>query len=288
MDEEATQPGKHSSFAPPILASESQMRRLAPTPYNSTTEPLSFTATQIVLDPRRLGQGNSGLNEEDLADICCILHPASPPAFRAAALIHDATPEHTISFDSDVKIREKENHINTFELAAQGLKSCDIALRLSANLKDPMGGFHFGRNASRCDFVIGNNDSSKRISNVHFRIYINEYGIIMLEDQSTNGTAVDGFLLRGKEKENGKDYRHTLEQGSIIHLTMTPPEEDYRFFVRIPQRDEISENAYQQNLTAFFLRMNTVRLENEARVAVKPDATKKDPVSFFFARPGQY
>jgi hypothetical protein len=61
---------------------------------------------------------------------------------------------------------------------------------------------------------------------------------------------------------------------------MTPPEEDYRFIVRIPQRDEISENAYQQNLTAFFLRMNNVRLDNEARVAVavKGDLTKKDPV----------
>jgi hypothetical protein len=283
MEEEATQPGNSSySFAHQPLASESQMLRLSPTPHNSTTYPLSFTATQIVVDPRRLGQGNSGLNEEDLADICCILHPASLPAYRAAALIHDATPEHTISFDSDVKIREKENHIDTFELAAQGLKSCDIALRLSADLKDPMGGFHFGRNATRCDFVIGNNDLSKRISNIHFRIYINEYGIIMLEDQSTNGTAVDGALLRGKEKENGKDYRHTLEQGSIIHLTMTPPEEDYRFIVRIPQRDEISENAYQQNLTAFFLRMNNVRLENEARVAVKGGATKKDPVSISF------
>jgi hypothetical protein len=282
MEEEATQPGNPSSFTFHSLASSSQMLRLSPTPHNSTTYPLSFIATQIVVDPRRLGQGNSGLNEEDLADICCILHPASLPAYRAAALIHDTTPEHTISFDSDVKIREKENHIDTFELAAQGLKSCDIALRLSADLKDPMGGFHFGRNASRCDFVIGDKDLSKRISNIHFKIYINTYGIIMLEDQSTNGTAVDGALLRGKEKENGKDYRHTLEQGSIIHLTMTPPEEDYRFIVRIPQRDEISENAYQQNLTAFFLRMNNVRLDNEARVAVavavKGDVTKKDPV----------
>jgi hypothetical protein len=31
MEEEATQPGNHSSFALPILAFESQMRRLAPT-----------------------------------------------------------------------------------------------------------------------------------------------------------------------------------------------------------------------------------------------------------------
>ncbi|KAN0098788.1 kinase-like protein [Hyaloscypha variabilis] len=62
---------------------------------------------------------------------------------------------------------------------------------------------------------------------------------------------------------------------------MTPPEEDYRFFVRIPQRDDISENAYQQNLTAFFLRMNTVRLENEARVGVKGDVAKKEPLNLF-------
>jgi hypothetical protein len=281
MEEEATQQGISSSFASPssALAQMHYLASFAP-PSNQMAYDPFYIATQLVIDPRRLGHGNSGLNEEDLADICCILHPASPPAYRAAALIHDANPQHTISFDSDVKIREKENalHVETFDLAEQGLKSCDIALRLSAKLKDPMGGFHFGRNATRCDFVIGNNDQSKRISNIHFRIYINAYGIIMLEDQSTNGTAVDGALLRGKEKENGSDYRHTLEQGSIIHLTMTPPEEDYRFIVRIPQRDEISENAYQQNLTAFFLRMNNVRLENEARAGVKGEVTKKDPV----------
>jgi hypothetical protein len=281
MEEEATQPGISSSLAPQSLATL-QMHRLAPLQLQNTMAyNLDYAATQIVVDPRRLGQGNSGLNDEDLADICCILHPASLPAYRAAALIHDATPQHTISFENDVRIREKENalHVDSFELAAQGLKSCDIVLRLSANLKDPMGGFHFGRNATRCDFVIGNNDVSKRISNIHFRIYINEYGIIMLEDQSTNGTAVDGALLRGKDKENGHDYRHTLEHGSVITLTMTPPEQDYRFIVRIPQRDESSENAYQQNLTVFFLRMHNVRLESEAQAGVKGDVTKNEPVN---------
>jgi hypothetical protein len=100
----------------------------------------------------------------------------------------------------------------------------------------------------------------------------------MLEDLSTNGTAVDGFLLRCKEKENGKDYIHTLEQGSIIVLAMPPPEDDYRFIVRIPQRDQESENAYQQNLTAFFLRMTNVRAENKALAAATGGGSKRDPV----------
>jgi predicted component of type VI protein secretion system len=163
-------------------------------------------------------------------------------------------------------------------LDAEGIMPCDIALRLSSTLKDPPSGFVFGRNKGRCDVVIGEHQVSKRISNVHFRIYINEYGVIMLEDQSTNGTAVDGTLLRGKDKENGKDYRHTLEQGSIITLTMTPPEIDYRFVVRIPQRDDNADEAYQCNLTAYFLRMNTVKI-NATGGKTAPENGKAEPVS---------
>jgi len=136
-----------------------------------------------------------------------------------------------------------------------GILPCDIVLRLSAKLKDPLSGFVFGRNKARCDIVVGSDQITKRISNVHFRIYINEYGTIMLEDQSTNGTAVDGTLLRGKDKENGTDWRHTIEQGNFVILTMTPPEVDYRFLVRIPHRNEEDDEAYQRNLTAYFLRM---------------------------------
>ncbi len=242
---------------------------------------LFWVATQLHIDPRRLGQPNSGLSDEDLADIVCILHPLTLPAYRAAALIHELTPQYTICNENNVRIRENNNgniqDVATFQLQAAGLKSCDIILRLSANLKDPLGGFHFGRNNDRCDFVMGRNDLSRRISNIHFRIYVNEYGVIMVEDQSTNGTAIDGVLLRGKEKENGHDYRHTLENGNVIVLNMTPPEEDYRFVVRVPQRDLDSDTAYEQNLTAFFLRINNVKRENEAR-ATAGGAAKKDPV----------
>jgi hypothetical protein len=240
-------------------------------------------ATQIIVDPRRLGQGNSGLSDEDLADICCIIYPTTLPAYRAFSLIHDQTPEYTITSDVQVPIREKDSQhevIDTFELAAAGVTSCGLVLRLSAKLKDPVAGFCFGRHGPRCDFVIGQYDKSRRISNTHFRIYINEYGVIMLEDQSTNGTIVDGKLLRGKEKDKKFDYRHTLETGSVITLTMTPPEQDYQFFVWKPQRDLEADRAYEQNLTAFFLRMSAFKQQNEARAGATGAVRKiGDPVS---------
>lgn len=271
MADEATQPGMLSSLSSLCSALACYYRgRLAYTG--------DVAATQRVLDPRRLGQNASDLSDEDLSDIFCILHPVSLPAIRAAALIHELTPEYTIMSEGNVNMREKEGDqedMGTFVLATQGIVSCDIALRLSANLKNPTGGFLFGRNQQRCDFLLGRDDQVKRVSNIHFRIYINEYGIIMLEDQSTNGTAVDGNLLRAKEKENGMEYKHTLEIGSRIILTMTPPEEDFRFIVRIPRRDDTSEIAYQQNLTNYFMRIQNTQAEKQAR------AGGREPVCFF-------
>jgi hypothetical protein len=235
-----------------------------------------------MMDPRRLGHGNSGLNDNDLSDIFCILHPASIPAYKAAALIAKDTPQHTISAERKVKIREKSDgsqleheDVGSHDLEAQGIVSCDIALRLSADPKNlAQGGLLFGRNKLRCDIVLGQEDEVKRVSNVHFRIYVNEYGVIMLEDQSTNGTVVDGNLLRAKDKENGKDYRHTLGLGSMIILTMTPPEEDFRFIVRIPSRDDESESMYQNNLTNYFHRQNQAKAEKRARMVIP-----REPVS---------
>jgi FHA domain len=266
--DEATQPGMHSLFSS-LCCPLARYYRGRPA-YTG-----DVAATQKVLDPRRLGKNASDLSDEDLSDIFCILHPVSLPAIRAAALIHDLTPQHTITSEGNVNIREKEGNpqeLGTFVLATQGIVSCDIALRLSANLKSPAGGFLFGRNQQRCDFILGRDDQVKRVSNIHFRIYINEYGILMLEDQSTNGTAVDGNLLRAKEKENGMEYRHTLELGSRIILHMTPPEEDFKFIVRIPRRDEATEVAYQQNLTSYFMRIKNTHLERQAR------ASGRDPV----------
>ncbi|POS87076.1 hypothetical protein EPUL_000420, partial [Erysiphe pulchra] len=223
-------------------------------------------ATQIVVDPRRLGQQDSDISPTDLADVCCILHPNSEPSRKACCLIRQLTPEHTIAYANSLRSREKEvNNVNYME----NRSSHDIALRLSSQLKFPSnGGFYFGRNPQRCDILIGK-DISKRISNIHFRIYINEYGYLMLEDLSTNGTAVDGVLLRANMKGNGLEHQHVLTHGSIITLAMNLPEgeDDYRFIVRVPTRESEAEEAYQQNLTKYFLRMAVARNEKAPKLS---------------------
>ncbi|KHJ31293.1 putative protein kinase [Erysiphe necator] len=223
-------------------------------------------ATQIVVDPRRLGQQDPDLSPEDLADVCCILHPNSEPARKACCLIRQLTPQHTIANGNTLRSQEPgENDMNHLE----NKYSYDIALRLSSQLKFPSnGGFYFGRNPKRCDILIGK-DASKRISNIHFRIYINEYGYLMLEDLSTNGTAVDGILLRANMKGNGIEYQHVLIHGSIITLAMNLPEgeDDYRFIIRVPSRDSIAEEAYQQNLRKYFLQINLAKNENACKLS---------------------
>jgi hypothetical protein len=91
----------------------------------------------------------------------------------------------------------------------------------------------------------------------------------MLEDQSTNGTVVEGKKLRFKDKENAAPHKHTLSQGSLVSLSMNPPDEDLRFIVRIPQREGIYEDIFAQNLADYFSRMALLRKNRDAQV--KPD-----------------
>ena len=260
MEDELTQPGNK----PNLLLS---FRETSP----ALTDDPCWIATQLVVDPRRRGHQNSGLYDDDLTDIFCILHPASMAACLATAQIAEHAPEHTISTTGvELKLRGSNkaahNGPDRADLAAKGVPSRDIALRFSADLKQPLYGFCFGRNHQRCDFVIGNTEGAKRISNVHFRIYINEQsGVIMLEDQSTNGTQVEDVMLRGKEKENGALFKHVLQQGSLITLIMTPPDEDIKFVVRIPQREGEYERAYEQNLQDYFVRLDLYRQQRGAK-----------------------
>ncbi|KAI1001202.1 hypothetical protein K3495_g6996 [Podosphaera aphanis] len=224
-------------------------------------------ATQIVLDPRRLGQQDSDLDFEDLADICCILEPNSDPARDACALVRQISPEYTVLNSNATRIRETKSAQyrvpNSLEGEIQDSSSYDIALRLSASVKSPaIGGFHFGRNSNHCDVLIGN-DASKRISNIHFRIYINEHGFLMLEDLSTNGTAVDGVLLRSVMREKGQQYQHLLCHNSLITLTMnvSQGEDDYRFIVRIPTRDSLADDIYQDRLRAYLNKLASDRTD---------------------------
>ncbi|KAF8851639.1 kinase-like protein [Acephala macrosclerotiorum] len=62
---------------------------------------------------------------------------------------------------------------------------------------------------------------------------------------------------------------------------MTPPEEDYRFIVRIPQREDEAAEAYEENLTAFFLRVNDIKQQNHARLAAAGGVVRRDPLNLF-------
>ncbi|KAF2874807.1 hypothetical protein BDV95DRAFT_603601 [Massariosphaeria phaeospora] len=217
-------------------------------------------ATQQVLDPRRLGRDNSGLDDDDTADVLLILHPASPSAIRIVRATADTRPEHVLlhgsfnSFsDESVDIGEQETFVIGEHEGKPGPDSrsgADLALRMSTakRLKFPSLGFVFGRNSSFSDIVFPQ-DSGKRISNQHFRIYMNVDAVLMLEDMSTNGTIVDSTLLRHKD-ERFPNYR-MLTSGSVILIQSNNDEEMIKFIVRLPSR--VSHVPQFQNNVRDFL-----------------------------------
>lgn len=208
--------------------------------------------TQMVMDPRRLGRQNSGLSDEDVADVICILHPASPAAYRIVASTAKFNPQHILQqqllllkedhaggtddlpdsqLNTESQGREEESQ--TF-LTDDILKSMDIALRFSSRVFNPVTGFCFGRSTNKCDINLDPDGVQKRVSHTHFRIYYNQGGVLMLEDVSTNGTAVDGILLCSKKE--GVHSTRMLETGAIIEIVSTGIEDVIKFIVRIPKR----------------------------------------------------
>lgn len=149
-----------------------------------------------------------------------------------------------------------------------------IVLRLSAKLKDPLLGFAFGRNHSKCDIYFAN-DPHRRLSNIHFRIYLNEYGVLMLEDSSMNGTIVDGTMLKSKEGRGAKPgdkkppKQRTLNPGSQVKILMAEREDDLNFIVQIPRREGDYEEAYRKNRILYMRRLSALRAQADAGDAGK-------------------
>jgi hypothetical protein len=198
-------------------------------------------STQPCADPRRMGLNNSGLQDQDLADIICILHPNSHAAHNAVTATAALGDQHILQKD----VLE----IQTSETAA-----LDVALRLSSDVHDLGAGFCFGRNKARCDVLLAVDDEAKRVSNTHFRIYLTGDGIIMLQDTSTNGTIVDNCRLRKTQKENSR----MLTNGSVIQVvTGNHGSDEVRFVVRIPSRDGFAMQ-YTQNCLRYFERVQQV------------------------------
>lgn len=161
---------------------------------------------------------------------------------------------------------ELEDDSRNFAQVQPGVGEHHIALRFSAQVKDPIKGFTFGRNPRYCDICL-RNDPHRRLSNIHFRIYLNEWGVLMLEDQSTNGTIVDGTLLKKKDSPRAETKR-TLSSGSKIKILMYEESSDIVFMVRIPIREGLYEEAYQQNLEAY--RANRAHLAVDANETIVP------------------
>ncbi|KAI9677893.1 MAG: hypothetical protein M1829_002390 [Trizodia sp. TS-e1964] len=219
----------------------------------------SQQATQQVIDPRRLGRNNSGLSERDVSDVICILHPASTAALRVVSQAARYTPQHILQ-NSDLPAKGRlgdalldHDHINR-----------DIALRFSSQVKNPALGFSFGRNPNLCDFVIGNADN-RRFSNMHFRIFLTQQGVLMLEDMSTNGTVVDDVLLIGKNDK--ADTRRMICPNSIISLVVCSQQDEVKFIVRIPSRNGGHDTEYANKMEKYFDLVN-MHVAHQREIAI--------------------
>ena len=188
-----------------------------------------------------MGRNNSGLSEADVSDVMCILHPCSPAAFHIVATTAERAPQNVLQNDGighydDELTQSMLEEQETFILNSDGLNSAmDLALRFTAPIINPTLGFVFGRNERMCDIVLAT-DTYKRISNMHFSISMNESGVLMLQDMSTNGTMVDEVVLKGKHAQ--MPHTRMLNPGSIIQILSPKTDEIVKFIVRIPSRED--------------------------------------------------
>ncbi|KAK4192685.1 putative serine/threonine-protein kinase [Podospora australis] len=223
-------------------------------------------ATQTIVDPRRYGEQNSGFSDEDIADIICILVPYSPSAREELRTIVAQTPEFTVERADADDLTLEEDTPNSLFAPRDTAGEHQIALRFSAQVKNPQNGFVFGRNRNCCD-VTFKNDPFRRLSNTHFRIYLNKHGVLMLEDESTNGTFVEGSLLK-KKVDPPHEVRRTLSNGNIIKILLFEPSRDLVFMVRVPARKGHCRTLYQENLENYLY--NQAQLEVDVNATIVP------------------
>src|ERR1700712_3750582 len=91
-------------------------------------------STQQMLDPRRMGRNNSGIRETDISDVICILHPASPAAFRVVATTAERAPQHILQNDGLLTFEDGDlnplDEQETFLLRSEAAnRAQDLALR---------------------------------------------------------------------------------------------------------------------------------------------------------------
>ncbi|KAI7926409.1 CAMK/RAD53 protein kinase [Pyricularia oryzae] len=245
--------------------------------YDEDSQPTQ--ATQTLVDPRRLGKQNSGFSDEEIADIICILYPKSENARRAVVALERDNSKHLVSRPTDNSSNVDylfDDDPAQFGLATAVSGSHVIALKLSATTKDPAQGFTFGRHSGRCDICF-THDPHKRLSNIHFRIFLNEYGVLMLEDTSTNGTVVDEVLLK-KSKPERCETKRTLSNGSQIKVLLHNNANDLVFLVQVPRREGQHEVDFRRNILVHKQRVQA--LADEEAATMVPGPAGGPPVLF--------
>ncbi|KAK3995469.1 Serine/threonine-protein kinase RAD53 [Cladorrhinum sp. PSN332] len=239
---------------------------------DSYSDSQEFTqATQNVVDPRRLGQQNSGFSDEEISDIICVLVPYSDAAVREVRRIAAENSQYAVGRDDADKLNlNLMDDVNerTFTLHRRNTGEHHLALKFSHEVKNTLNGFTFGRNPNRCDICFLD-DPMRRLSNIHFRIYLNEHNVLMLEDESTNGTLVDGYLLKRKG-EPPHEVKRTLENGNKIVILMHEPTRDLSFMVRIPHRDSLFNDAYRRNFEAYLANRAACEVDVNATIVPGP------------------
>ena len=193
---------------------------------------------------------------QDFSDVLCFLHPCTAgaiaivqraqhansnlvfrlPVPRQPTADHGAEPGGPAP-SSDAAARPAAQAADPSAPDIGGSASedtaIDIALRYTPGPKEPLLGYLFGRNPFKCDIPLIEHPNSRRISNTHFRIYVNASGALMLEDLSTNGTWVDHCGL-GLGSPNGR--KRVLNQGCLVGLCPGADTELIQFIVRIPSQ----------------------------------------------------
>lgn len=217
---------------------------------------------------RPVERNSSHMSESDLRNIILVLLPSSSTASAAVQGLITHSPQHILQYEqirndweeSSVDIGDGDdtqaqqstaNHLLTPRLGpvrSKKLGHLDVAWRFDSSLKEPSRGLVFGRNPDFCDVVLGDADSIRRVSNVHFRIYLNDCGIPMLEDCSTNGTYIDGNVLRADK--GIKTWM--LKTGQVISMIQGTEndEEELKFVVKFPERG-MFHGAYEQRLDRY-------------------------------------
>ena len=255
------------------------------------------TATQPFADPRRHGN-NSLISEEDECDVLCILRPTNPSAYHCVRLVAKTAPEHILqnheaNFHGDPRISDDEETTSNSLLGIQpedGLdaQTLDIALRMSAKLKNPVSGFIFGRTPNKCDVLLVDQEVLI-ISGSHFRIYLNEVGVLMLEDTSRNGLFVDDVLLRANpdKPESKLVKRRMIANGSVIRISLDYNKIDEKmicFIVTIPPRHRAGDR-YRQKVADYmaYLQQLERQADVQAQRGIKSAKENLPRVSLFYS-----